>query len=564
MPQMRGVLLVVASALAMACGSRDAGTTTSDAEPLEPSVVETKPPVESAATPAADVVAPEVHAMPVLDLHPVVRSRSPLRMFTTTDGSLFAVANVEAIRIPDTGPIVREPRWLAGLADPGELRGVRWTTTALGGRVPDGLFMVVETQSERAGERADVYRFGGAAWKRQPNAQRGLAWMYREFSPWREDGTLALREWRLADSSAADELSEAKWSAIQAAIAKATPRTFEVLGAKAASPPRFGEVTMLAFASLSTGDVVAVAGGNSLHWTPGTTEPRRLAIGGMLPSAPRLQMLAADDVWMYDAHGLRHFDGTAWSEVATPKELAVVGFARIGTTDWLVHGERWAWDADANALYQRVDGGDWQQQALPAIPFPADAGRQFRDWATYEVRETDAGEGRVRQPLVAMDVHVHAGEPWITARGPAWDLDTNQYRWALLHPKDRGEPLEIPDPETMRRELIDRRPDVPFTGKKACEVFVPIVVDDVAGEHEDLQSELAGVALPTGGRMALLEVVRAGAPAIGLAVSVDPGNAPRVAKEIVTAVREAIGPRAGKPVCRLSIPTRVLGEWSEG
>ncbi len=536
--------------------------------PVEPAPTPREAPVEPAPskteatvavtptpTPAPPVATPTVTTP---QLFPVVRGETKLQLFATSADSLFVTANAEPIRIPDEGPLVREPRLVAGIDDPGQMGMLDWRTTALGGRWPDGLHMTVESDGERWSARPGVYRFDGNAWRRIANMKDGLAWMYTGFAPWTDGATLALRGWVSADREGEDEgeWDEADAAAFERKLQRAAPRGFEVIGGRGKGP-QFGALAVSAFASLPTGDVVAIAGAESLHWAPGAATPKTHAIDGAVPSGPELQMNAADDVWMADSGGLRRFDGKAWTQVDTPRGTNVNGIATTadGRT-WLVHGDRYEYSADENDLYVREGEGEWREVALPQIEFPSDARPRFDYYGTHDLEPADATQVGAKQPLVAMDVRAHRGELWIVARGPSL-ANYEGHRWALLHTKDRGTVLELSDPETLRREMLDARPAAPFRRDKACDVFVPITTTDVVGAHDDVRDILRKVTLPEGIEMVLVEATLGGKPAIGIALPSDLASREQAAKA-TDAIEKAMPDRAGTPICKSVLIRRSL------
>jgi len=496
-----------------------------------------------------------------LALFPVVRGRSALHLFETTDGTLFVTANAQPIRVTEGGPLVREPRFLDGIADPGQLAMVDWHASMLGGRWPDRMHMVVEADGDRWSARPAVYRFTGNAWSRIANVEGILMWSYRDITPWTDGTMLTLRSHRATHAEEeGDDWSEAQRQKMERALAKAAPREFETLGGSAPNVPSFGEHNVRAFASLPSGDAVTIGDRSMLWWGGDQRKPSKVLLAREPVDEPRLVMRSANDIWMYDGAGLQHFDGTAWSEVETPKDTAVASFA-IGTDGkaWLVHGQAYRWSADDNVLFEREDGGAWTQVELPALEFPGDAEPQIDYWGdAHDAEPIDRAALEEKHPLVPIQVVARKDGLWLVARGPEAG-DMGDFRWALLHTRDRGAALEVPDPETMRRELIDRLPDVPFTGRKDCDVFVPVAVDDVAGDHQALRAELGKISLPAEGGMALLEVVHDGKPEIGVMIRsyIDK----KVAKQVVAALKGPLGTRMGKPICQPMLGKRLIEGW---
>jgi hypothetical protein len=558
----RLVVVVPAILLVGACTPVEPAPAAREAAPSEPAPLEPTKPGTPAPISTPPVATPSVTTP---RLFPVVRGDTKLQLFVTSDDSLFVTANAEPIRIPDEGQIDREPRFVAGIADPGMMGMLDWRTTAFGGRWPDSLHMTVEADGERWAARPGVYRFNGNAWEPIANVKGRLAWMYTGFGPSTDGGTLALRGWVPADREGEDETEwdEAGANAITKMLERAAPHELEIIGGKGGKGPRFGAATVLAFASLPTGDVVAIAGGESLHWTPGAAEPQKHPIDGGPPSWPRLQMNAPDDVWMGDPTGFRRFDGKAWTEVDVPRDSQVTAVATTsdGRT-WIVQGDRYAYSADDNDLYVREGSGEWREVALPALEFPSDGQPRFDYYGTRDLEPGDPTQIGVKNPLVAMDVRARGAELWIVARGPAL-ASSEGHRWALLHTKDRGPALELPDPETLRREMLDGRPDQKYSGTRNCEVFVPLTTTDVAGSHDDVRELLRKVELPEGSTMELVEATHHGKPTLGVLVPHDYSTSTTATKKLVAALAKALGERASAPICKPMQIRRPLERWGD-
>lgn len=492
-----------------------------------------------------------------LELHPVIRSRSPLQLFETTDGTHFVVANVEAIRLPGVGPIARERRFLAGLADPGPPPPISWRAAAFGGRWPHALHMVVETEGNERWLTPQVYRFADTGWERLDNTAAPLAWSWLDFSPWRDRGTLTLRTWAPMIASVGDDSgSLAGHAAIRDALLAKAPRAFEVVSATTASTPELHGHTIAAFDSLPTGDAIAVSGAQTLHWGAGELAPRIVALDPP-PHAAKLEMLAPDDVFLFDAHGLRHFDGTMWVKIQVPDGAAVQALARAAdSTLWMVTS---AGSARTSKLIEWTREADWRERTLPEVAFPSDAAPHADYFAVtgrgdYVPAPIDRERAAWTLQLVPVDVAAQGSGLWIAARER--DSDTDDH-WVLLHTTPRGPVIELPDLETMRRELIDLGPDLPFAGQADCEVFVPIAVSRVAGQHHDVQRKLAGVELGEGVTMLLLEVEHKGKRVLGVVL-------PRGVETdgtLLAALRKALGTRMRPPICQDTIPRRQLARF---
>jgi hypothetical protein len=496
-----------------------------------------------------------------LELHPVIRSRSALKLFETDDGTHFVVANVEAIRLPLRGPIARDRKFLAGLADPGPYPTESWNATVLGGRWPHSLYMVVETESRDSWRTPQVYRFAGSSWEAIDNTQPPLAWSWVGVSPWRDRQTLALRTWApMISPSEGDDGRLQGHAAIRDLLLAKAPRAFEPLVGADPSAPELHGHKIAVFDSLPSGEVIAVSAAQTLHWSAGETSPRVVTLDAP-PRAAKLEMFAADDAYLLDERTLLHFDGTAWTPIDVPRGAGVSALARgSDKTVWVVTDSA---SSDPRLLEWRPDA-TWRERTLPGLAFPGDAERRAEYWAiggrdggdsTDYVPEPMSRDVAARElPLVPIDVAVHGDALWITAAEPD---DPSSEHWALFHSVSRGAVVELPDLETMRRELVDMGPEVAFAGQDDCEVFVPISVRSVAGPHLDLQRKLADVLLEDDATMLLLEVQRDGKRAIGVVLP----NGAEINWTLVESLRKALGRRMGTPLCQDTIPRRQLARF---
>ncbi|HET6582164.1 MAG TPA: hypothetical protein VFG69_01930 [Nannocystaceae bacterium] len=545
----------IAVALA-ACGCRSGESPPSAAQPT----LEVHAPAALAPAPEREPEPTRAEPMPVaadvvpLELYPVIRSRSPLQLFDTADGTHFAVANVEAIRLPAVGPIAREQRFLAGLVAPGAPPTVSWRASVFGGRWPHALYMVVEVEGGERWLTPQVYRFAEAGWEQIDNTAPPLAWSWVGVSPWRDRESLALRTWAPIVAPAEDERGSAAGHAqIRDALAAKAPRAFELASGAAASTPELQGHSIAAFDSLASGDVIAVSGAQTLHWSPGESAPRSVPLATP-PNGAKLEMFAADDAYLLDARGLRHFDGASWTTIAVPDDAGVDALARTG------NGSLWMVTAGATRkLLERTAGADWHERPLPDLAFPGDAIAHADYFALtgsgdYVPAPIDRERAARELQLVAVDVAAAGDALWIVARELHSDTDEH---WALLHTVARGAVLELPDLETMRRELLDLGPDEPFAGQIDCEVFVPIAVPRVAGPHHDVQRRLAGVELPEGATMLLLEVERRGKRALGVVLP----SGVETDGSLLAALRKALGKRMRTPICRDTIPRRQIARF---
>lgn len=514
--------------------------------PKEPERAEPSP------EPREDERAPARPRVAALDVVPVIRSRSELQLFEADDGAPFVAANVQIVRLPADGPVARELALSTGIAAPEVAPLVSWRATALGGRWPDSLHVVVEAEGESRWQTPQVYRLGESGWTRIDNLAPPLAWSYVDFSPWRDGDTLTLRTWAPLVTPTEDS-GGAAFADLRDMLKAKAPRAFESLRDASTATPQLHGHEIIAFDSLPTGDVIALAGAHMLHWSPGAAEPKRIALA-VPPRSAELEMVAADDAYLFDDRGLLHFDGTAWARVSVPADAGVAALA-LGDdgTLWVVTTASPGVDAK---LLERRKGKEWRERRLPDVAFPGDAERRpawwalrSRDGSEYVSAAVDRDRAADELAMVPVDVVVHGTAPWITARERS--ADTHDH-WVVLHAEARGPVLDLADLETMRREALDAAPEVPFTGQEGCEVFVPIV-----GKPAGVRGKLARIALDEGATMLLLEVVRDGVPTIGVVLP----NPPDTNLALVAAVQAALGKRMRPAICQDMIPRRQLARF---
>ncbi len=502
--------------------------------------------------PPDDEPAPARPRVVALDAVPVIRSRSALQLFESDDGTPFVVANAHVVRLPAEGPIVQEPALLTGIAAPEVAAVVSWRATTLGGRWPDSLHMVVEAEGGARWQTPQIYRFATTGWTRIDNLAPPLAWSYVGFSPWRDGDTLTLRTWAPLVAPAEDG-GAAAFGELRDMLRAKAPRAFESLRDASTGTPQLHGHEIAAFDSLPTGDVIAISGAETLHWSPGATEPRRVALAVPSRSA-KLEMFGPADAYLLDDRGLLHFDGTAWARVSVPADAGVDALALSDDgTLWMVAA---AIPGGDPKLLERRANGAWRDRALPDVAFPADAQPRPNWWAVHNRDGTEYVGASIEREraadelaMVPVDVVVAGDALWITARERAADTDDH---WVLLHDVARGPVIELPDLETMRREALDAAPEVPFDGQEGCEVFVPI-----DGKAKGLRGKLAGVELPESATMLLLEVVRDGKPAVGVVLP----NDATTNLELVASLQKALGKKMRPAICQDMVPRRQLARF---
>lgn len=216
----------------------------------------------------------------------------------------------------------------------------------------------------RTGDRSELFRFDGAAWRGVPI----------------EDGDTAMRAvfpvsptdvWRVGANGRVAHFDGARWTVEQLALARvseALPTSYFDLTDVVAWP---GE----AWVFDSGPNYYRFANG---AWTKGSLD----GLGAAHVSSP--WGLAPDDVWASTGDGLVRYDGRAWRRVDLPGTVAGVVTLVTGSAAndvWLVTRERGA-ASERSRLYH-FDGATWTET-------PADASAIVYDLAARSPREAYA------------------------------------------------------------------------------------------------------------------------------------------------------------------------------
>lgn len=271
-------------------------------------------------------------------------------LLQTGDGQLFAASGPWLMRLASDGSFTQESGWLRGIdTGPDEFDMsfgadlTWWNATAMGGGWPEGTFLVLTWGAgTRLGDDSSVlYRRVAGAWDPVATDKGALHWYPRSFGPWKDGSILALKGFDMISPRSEDGPSPAAERAFKAAVA-GEKKLIVLRGAPQA--PKFGAREVQAFASLPTGEIVALIADRqaivALHYTDAGPVERTLA----LPGADRgrlthvdVRMSGPDRAWVSgewtanpDAQGnqesrgyLARFDGQAWTEIATECSLAV-------------------------------------------------------------------------------------------------------------------------------------------------------------------------------------------------------------------------------------------------
>lgn len=276
---------------------------------------------------------------------------APVSLLRTGDGQVFAASGPWLMRLASDGSFTQERAWTRGV-DTGEDEYEMtfgadltwWVASAMGGSWPEGAYLVLTWGAgTRLGDVSSVlYRRVGEAWTRVATDKGKLRWYPRRFGPWKDGSILALKGFDLIHPRSESGPPPAVERAFKAAVA-AEKKLIVLRGAPQA--PKFGERDVQAFASLATGEIVALiadrTGMVALHYTDSGAGERTLA----LPDVDRgrltevdVRLSGPDRAWMsgewtaakpdaqdrVESRGyLARFDGQAWTEVATECRTAV-------------------------------------------------------------------------------------------------------------------------------------------------------------------------------------------------------------------------------------------------
>ncbi|MBN1770162.1 MAG: hypothetical protein JXB32_02780 [Deltaproteobacteria bacterium] len=405
----------------------------------------------------ADAPPPEQTAGLEIGLRLAARRAGTMALHPLVDGTVLIAAGPEVVVAAKDGPLVREPRFLVGLVDPGGVAD-SWQPAALGGRWPDEVYLVDASLFGAAEAPPLVYRLRPTAWEQLPNEDDPVCWEYAGFAPWVDETLLARRRWRPLHPACCDEEPD---RAAELEALRRTPRTFEVIAGRTEQPPpQLGDWKLDAFDAAPSGEVVATSGETILCWKDGQPQPTvhpapALAPDDLEPHGRGLgvrvvgarawvfggRTFSTDDVITGRGY-LAACDGEGWRRVTIPFDGEIYNLweSTQGTVWVATTAGLWRARPEADALR-------WERIAVPVIRFP------FARWEAFNpgwggpvaVRSADDGtdEG-VWMPRVQDVVAFADDDVWVLVRqdqhvGDHWTIH------AVLHNRDHGSPLTLPN-----------------------------------------------------------------------------------------------------------------------
>ncbi|MBL8943942.1 MAG: hypothetical protein JNK45_12380 [Myxococcales bacterium] len=457
-----------------------------------------------------------------------------MRLFETHDGQAFAVSGPWVTRLHRDGTLEVDPTWTRGIATSGSeydnfsVESYGWHATSMGGTWPEGAYLVV--MPGWAGRGSDlaqqVYRRVQARWTPVATRQAAFDWAPQSFGPWRDGSVLALRSF--APRYRAFDDSGGPTDAEQRRVGKiiAAQKRLVVLRGRPRAPA-FGGEDVRAFASLSTGSIVAAVAKDPdtehsrvvmiHHGIDGTIRRVPLPDAGPDPfDTMVVQVRADDDAWLF-------------------------GRATEGTAAWVA----------------RFDGERWRRLTVPCVSGIAAAAVDPRGdaYLVCDVAEDPAAGDRdstrtaallrVRGEVVAwLPTPVPAAG--IVAHGPddLWVVGASiQGEATLLHTGTTlTAPEQLPDPETIARRVFEWADPVPL-GRGCLRGWIPLVagVDPAA-----VQARLDALPAADAGTAQLVQARVQGRGELGVAVFLH-GDA--ASGRALTRVLAALGADVGAPTC---------------
>ena len=393
-----------------------------------------------------------------IGLRLAARRAGTMALHPLVDGTLLLAAGAEVVVAARDGPLVREPRFLAGLVDPGGIAD-SWQPAVLGGRWPDEVYLVDASRFGAAEAPPLVYRLRPTAWEPLANVDDLVCWEYLGFAPWVDGTLLTRRRWRPVHPACCDEEPDRE---TELEAARRTPRTFEVVaGHTEQPPPQLSDWKLDAFDAAPSGEVVATSGETLLVWEPGRQQPTvqpapALEPGDLERYGPGLgvRVVSARRAWVFGGRSFRTdevltgrgylagYDGEGWRREAVPFDGEIFNL-------W-ESAEGTVWVATTAGLWRGRPAADelrWERIALPVIRFP------FAHWEAFNpgwggpLAVQPAGDGSdegVWLPWVEDVVAFADDDVWVLVRqdqhvGDHWTIH------AVLHGRDHGPPLTLPN-----------------------------------------------------------------------------------------------------------------------
>lgn len=381
----------LAAGLVLACSSAGA--------PMAPGRTAPSPSARAATLAPAERHNPPAPRVPEgIVFHPIVRSTTSkieegapgLRLFRTTDGSMFVTAGPQVMRVAEDGSLVRDRTWLGGItpiAAPASetIDGMYygWNAVFLGGRWPDATFLVTDYLAGFRGpaDPIAVHRWRGERWARVATKMKHFAWHVVEAGPWQGDRVLGLRAYQPEQHFyySESELDSAPGAMVRrgnAAVAKA--KRLVVLRGTGQAPASMAYRKISHFASLATGEIMVIEGETSdsiVHYDSGAERSLRL------PEADArrvtgLRFDAPDVAWAWGVTGsesarpfLARFDGAAWTEHQSPdSDKAMTSFdVAPGGALWATcGGSQTLLGEESASVWTKPKGQPWRPVAVPS------------------------------------------------------------------------------------------------------------------------------------------------------------------------------------------------------
>ncbi|MEM6995628.1 MAG: hypothetical protein AAF721_34270 [Myxococcota bacterium] len=309
-----------------------------------------------------------------------------MRLFETTDGSLFVTAGPQVMRVADDGAVERKRTWMGGItpiAGP-ELESIHhmyyaWNAKFLGGRWPDALFLATDHISgfRGPGDPIVVHRWRGERWQPVDTMGKDLSWWVVGAAPWLDDKVLGLRAYAPGyafyyDEDETAEVPKAMVRRGDAAVDKA--KRLVVLRGKGQAPKALATEKITRFDAIGSGEIVAkIAGAGMLHYDPATEAVKPHALPTFEGELHGVDLVDATHAWAWggtnESPYLAAFDGAAWTSQPTPEvSKAIIAFdISPGGTQWATAGmapDDYFSD-EKPLLWSKPKGKPWQKVELP-------------------------------------------------------------------------------------------------------------------------------------------------------------------------------------------------------
>jgi hypothetical protein len=524
----------------------------SPGEATEVTPVDSPPstPVVSATT----ATPPTATSAPRSPFSVIARGGAAFRLHRLVDGALLVSTGPLVMRVDASGEVLYDPTMLRGItpirdaavAGDGSFDGViQWAPIALGGRWPDALFLSLDFSSGFRGEGGQpiTYRHTPNGWTKLQTRGASFEHHVVALHPWIDGSILAHRgyvpwfpgqeRWREDDGPTARQAQAAEKAILAAkklVVVRGEPKA-----------PDIG-ASLDAFASLATGEIVAVTGGPSptaiLIASTGTRTT--LALPGDPMDIEGVVIDAPDRAWVF---GTQRSEGGDYHPY-----LARIEAGRISA------GEAPPCKSAGLRSFVALPGGAlWTTCADPAYLESA--------CNDHELWTRPAGGAWTAVPLpegVDVPTEVEA-----RADDDVWVAASMKDQRVLLHTRPRARVLELPGLEGIGRALHEYNDLLPLT--QHC-VTGYVALSAAPGDASKIREQLA-TDLGLFSRRATIHLVRTtirGAEQLGLRVAVDSDDVAADTKALHALVRKRLGddavsaPRCWEPTVEEG---GTVGEW---